>query len=295
MAVPVRKDLLIAIEPRSRRVTRPKVACLCVTALFLSLPALAQSPEAELVQDQSAIVVAQDHSRLTVPPTLSAEPSSSVALRITVPSPRDLPPNSYVRIRGLPPALSLTDGYAVAPGSWAIPLSALANLRLIVPVGLSGSSDVTVSLVTVEGAPLAEGRMLLNIASQSGSLPLRGSSLLAKPAPQPPAPPAKAAAPAPVVLAPDARERAEKLVQRGEQELLNGNIAQARAFFTRAADNGLAQGALMLASTFDPKELSRLKVQGVQPNPVEARKWYERARELGAAEATDRLTALNSR
>ena len=51
----------------------------------------------------------------------------------------------------------------------------------------------------------------------------------------------------------------------------------------------------MLASTFDPGELSRLRVQGVQANPAEARKWYERARELGAPEAADRLTALNAR
>jgi len=241
-------------------------------------------------EGQAPIVIAQDKTRLTVPTTLAAEPSSSVALRISVPSPRELPPNAFVRIRGLPPALSLTDGYAVAPGVWAVPLSALSNLRVIVPVGMSGSSDVIVSLVTVDGAALAEGHIQLTIATQTGTAPLRAPTVRAAPAPPPP----PAAAPA-VALSPEARERAEKLVQRGEQELLNGNIAQARAFFTRAADTGLAQGALMLASTFDPSELTRLKVQGVQPNPAEARKWYERARELGAAEAADRLTALNAR
>ena len=31
------------------------------------------------------------------------------------------------------------------------------------------------------------------------------------------------------------------------------------------------------AATYDPAELSILKVQGVAPDPLEARKWYERA------------------
>lgn len=260
----------------------PALAIACLMSAWAPQPASANDPPS------ARIVLAQDNSRLVVPPYVSAEPSSSVALRIAVPSPRDLPPNAFIRIRGLPPAVSLTDGYAVAPGVWAVPISALSNLRMIVPVGLSGSSDVIVSLVTVDGAALAEGQMQLMISAQGAAPPLRAGSLRPAPAPPP--------ASAPVVaISPEARERAEKLVQRGEQELANGNVAQARAFFTRAADTGLARGALMLASTFDPGELSRLKVQGVQANPTEARKWYERARELGAPEAADRLTALNAR
>lgn len=267
-----------------------RLAVSCVAGLVSAAGAFADdAKKSDAANDASSpIVIAQDATRLVVPPTLAAEPSSSVAMRIAVPSPRDLPPNAFIRIRGLPPAASLTDGYAVAPGVWAVPLSALSNLRLIVPVGLSGTSDVMVNLVTVDGAALAEAHMQLSIAAQSPPMPMRGAS--ARPAPVPP----QAAAPV-VAMSPEARERAEKLVQRGEQELANGNIAQARAFFTRAADSGLARGALMLASTFDPGELSRLKVQGVQANAAEARKWYERARELGAPEAGDRLTALNAR
>lgn len=277
-------------EPRGteRASTAPSLAVACVMAMLAQEPAWANDPP-------SAFVLAQDNTRLVVPPTLAAEPSSSVAMRIAVPSPRDLPPNAFVRMRGLPPAVSLTDGYAVAPGVWAVPISALSNLRLIVPVGLAGASDVTVSLVTVDGAALAEGRMQLTIAAQAPALPQRSAPVRAAPA-APPPPSVVAPVVAPVVaLSPEARVRAEKLVQRGEQELANGNVAQARAFFTRAADSGLARGALMLASTFDPGELSRMKVQGVQANPAEARKWYERARELGAPEAVDRLTALNAR
>ena len=56
-------------------------------------------------------------------------------------------------------------------------------------------------------------------------------------------------------------------------------------FFQRAAEAGLANGALKMAATYDPAELDRLevKVQGAIPDRAEARKWYERARDARGA------------
>ena len=85
------------------------------------------------------------------------------------------------------------------------------------------------------------------------------------------------------------------MVQRGEGFLGQGNLAAARQFFRRAADMGLAAGAMRLAATFDPVELAALQVAGLKPEPAEARKWYERARELGAAEAGARISRLEGR
>ena len=100
------------------------------------------------------------------------------------------------------------------------------------------------------------------------------------------------AAPRASVLSPQEREAAEKMVARGERDLADGNVALARQFFLRAATAGLARGALLLAATYDPQELARLGVVGLQPSPAEARKWYERALELGAPEAQERLARL---
>jgi TPR repeat protein len=48
--------------------------------------------------------------------------------------------------------------------------------------------------------------------------------------------------------------------------------------------------------TYDPNELSRWNViGGIEPNLEEARRWYERARELGAIEALERLQRLGAR
>ena len=81
---------------------------------------------------------------------------------------------------------------------------------------------------------------------------------------------------------------------QGERYLSQGNIALAREFFRRAADAGFAPAAIRLAATYDPGELGALQVQGVVPDRAEARKWYERARELGAPEAEERLAAAGA-
>jgi hypothetical protein len=190
-------------------------------------------------------------------------------------------------VSGLPPAISLSEGYATAPGSWAVPLNALANLQMLVPAGITGRSEVIVTLVNEEGVLLADAKTVL---------------LIETPAPPPPAPtpqanraePPAAAQPRSPVLSPGDREAAEKLVARGERELEQGQVAVARQFFLRAAQTGYAPAALLLAATYDPRELARWRVQGVQPNLDEARKWYQRARELGAPEAEERLARLGA-
>jgi TPR repeat protein len=85
------------------------------------------------------------------------------------------------------------------------------------------------------------------------------------------------------------------LLGRGNDQLAQGNVAAARLYFERAADAGVAQAALALASTYDPEELIRQHVIGMQPDRDLARHWYERARELGAPEAERRLERLGAK
>jgi len=175
------------------------------------------------------------------------------------------PGTSFLRVRGLPPTVSLSEGYVTAPGSWSVPINGLAGLQMIVPVGVTGRSALV-----VQPPPARE----------------------AAPVPPPQQPAQAPPVPRGPVLTPEARETAEKFIARGEAKVAEGNIAVARQFFLRAAQIGLARGALLLAATHDPRELARWGVQGVQPNVAEARKWYERARELGAPEADGRLAGL---
>jgi hypothetical protein len=52
---------------------------------------------------------------------------------------------------------------------------------------------------------------------------------------------------------------------RGNDQIAHGNVAAARLYYQRAADAGVAQAALALASTYDPDELDRLRVVGLKP------------------------------
>jgi curved DNA-binding protein CbpA len=79
-------------------------------------------------------------------------------------------------------------------------------------------------------------------------------------------------------------ERALRLHIQGLQQIEIGNVSAARQFFARATDAGLRKSAVALAGTYDPAQLDRLKVLGVQPDEETARKWYEKARDLGAIE-----------
>jgi hypothetical protein len=233
--------------------------------------------------------------RVVVAPTIVAEPASQTSLAIQVGPAAALPRNSFVRLRGLPASVSLTEGHLIAPGAWAVPLFALTTLKAIVPAGVSGRSDITVQLVGVDGNTLAESQTALVI----------GPAIIA-PVEKAPEPPPKRAGPPPAPppaarlgpqLSEEARQRAEKLVATGERHFEQGNMAAARMFFQRAAEAGLAAGAIKMAATYDPAEIARLEITivGLTADPAEARRWYERARELGAPEADDRLARIGRR
>ncbi len=235
---------------------------------------------------------------LNVAPVMLAEPASKSPLPIQV-GPQDaLIRNSFVRIRGLPSPATLTEGHAISPGAWAIPLAGLASLGIVLPVGLNqGRWDVTVSLVTIEGKVLTEAKTALVVGPVQLIAP--GQQQAAQPK-QTPSIVANLARPLEPVPAPEPqkspeRDRALGLYAKGKELLGQGNVQPARALFRRAAEAGLAESALALGSTFDPLELAKLKVVGLQPDVAAARQWYTKARELGAPEAAERLKRLENR
>lgn len=211
-------------------------------------------------------------------PTVTAIAGTEVALPIQVAPPDTVPQGAFVTLRGLPPAVALKDGHAVGAGRWAVPLSALPSLVAQIPDGLSGRSEIIISLIARDGRLLAQDKTALVV---------RPSSLAEAEADAAPASMPAAAEPSA-----EERARAERMLARGEAYLANGNIMAARDFFARAAGAGLAAAALRLASTYDPVVLERLETQGVAPDVALARRWYERARDLGAADAAEPLARL---
>jgi hypothetical protein len=285
---------------------RAAVAALLLAGAWATSPTTIDEANAQTPAGKPVINVAS---------VILAEPAVETPFPIQIGPPEAIPQQTFLRIRGLPGNASLSEGHAIAAGAWAIPLAGLPRLRIATPPGASGKSDVTISLVAIDGTILSEVKSTLLIApaamiapaAREGTGPAASTAALAPPvggpvaapAPRPPLearPQPSVPVPPPLQISAADRERALKHMEKGNENLAAGNVTIARLFYQKAAELGWPPGALALAATYDPNELSRLTViGGVTPDPALARRWYERARELGASEAADRLQRLGAR
>jgi hypothetical protein len=105
-----------------------------------------------------------------------------------------------------------------------------------------------------------------------------------------------AAAAAPVSVAPPVRRmdsgELAALMTRAKAFLASGDIPPARLLLERAAEAQEASAALMLAQTYDPTVLGTQDIRNITPDPAQARSWYQRAAQLGSADAQRRLSQL---
>lgn len=102
--------------------------------------------------------------------TVVARAGNPVGLRIEVQPPQAAPANTYLRIRGLPSSATLNEGYRTAPGTWAVPLKSLPNLKVDAPAGTETRADVSLALTTIDGTVLVEGRLQLVFAPPGEAL-----------------------------------------------------------------------------------------------------------------------------
>lgn len=108
---------------------------------------------------------------------------------------------------------------------------------------------------------------------------------------------APALAPAPAQPAPprapaDDIDEVQLLLKQGQEFVAAGDLATARVVLRRAAQAGVAAAAFTLAQTYDPQVLAKMRARGVEPDPAEARRWYEMAQKLGSREAAQQLERL---
>ena len=115
----------------------------------LSLAQAPQGPTIEVVQ------------------VLLVEPGTDAPLSLQMRTRGNLPAQSFIRIRGLPAATSLSEGHFVRPGVWAVPVSSLPTVRITVPAAQAGRSELTISLVALDNTVIAEARTTLVVGAAS--------------------------------------------------------------------------------------------------------------------------------
>jgi TPR repeat protein len=73
-----------------------------------------------------------------------------------------------------------------------------------------------------------------------------------------------------------------------------GDIAAARLLLERAADAQEANAAFLLGQTYDPAVLGTTDMRSITPDPAMARSWYQKAAQLGSADAQQRLAKMQN-
>ncbi|MTD95502.1 hypothetical protein GIW81_14275 [Hyphomicrobium sp. xq] len=109
----------------------------------------------------------------------------------------------------------------------------------------------------------------------------------------PSGPAAKAPAARPTDSSPPTN--AQVLLQRADTYLRSGKPGEARIVLEQAAQLGSGVAALTLGAMYDPGRTTQFSNLEIKADPTVARAWYERAKDLGVAEANDRLEELAAR
>jgi hypothetical protein len=168
------------------------------------------SPAAETLQpkqDVEALSVTR-----TVPSTIEAEAGKESPFSITLNS-ADPPPRSIITIQGLPEGTTLSDGRPYGDGGWTLKPDEVSDLRLRLPKGVSGHTNLRIALVGADGSPIAGAATQLNVAN-------------------------------PPISRPEEKELVAGLIAHGQKMIDVGYLAGARGYFKRAAEAGSADAAL---------------------------------------------------
>jgi hypothetical protein len=217
-------------------------------------------PKQEIVVPTIAVPVIA----LTGPGTLTGEAGDEVPFAIVLNSTEPPPPRSIVAIRGLPAGAVFSAGRPYGVTEWTLRPDEIGGLRLRIPRIASGRHPLAIALLAADGTAMAKATAHLDVTESRSTL----------------------------VTRPEEAERVADLIAHGQKMVDVGYFPGARAYFTRAAEAGSAEAALALGTTYDPAFVAEIGARGIEPEPAQARAWYERARALGSADAEAKLIAL---
>jgi TPR repeat protein len=169
------------------------------------------------------------------------------------------------------------------------------DIALKDPTRLSAPANQTAGVRTVTTVAVAAPTREEIAAAYQSALPSRAPAAAAAAVATAPIATAPVAAPAnpPPARKLDAEEVA-MLLNRAKGLLAAGDIASARLLLERAADAQETRAMLLLAQTYDPEVLGTQDIRNIVPDPAMARVWYQKAAQLGSADAQRRLAQLQN-
>jgi Bacterial SH3 domain len=278
---------LQGLVPEPRRSNRTLLAAsliisLVPTAIILGLlwpgairlpveeSTISKSEKASFVETQQASLAAapqveteaRPEIALTTDPKIEAKAGEDVPLNIAIGSVDMLPARSIIAIRAIPPGATFSQGRPYGSSEWSLTPDEIGDLRIHLPKSTTVGTDMRIELVGADGTILASATTRLDIAQDPRAA---------------------------LILRSDESDRIDDLIKHGQKMIEVGYLAGARAYFQRAAEAGSGEAALLLGACYDPAFIEKMGAQGIKPDPKEARSWYERAKQLGVADADEKL------
>jgi len=161
------------------------------------------------------------------------------------------------------------------------------------PIATPAVATAPASAAAVAPAPVAASAaaMIAPAAVDAAAMAKLAVALQAKPAPAATRSMSLAAANPGAAGVSDA---ARLLCAQGLVALAAGDIAGARLYLERAAEDGDARALLVLGETYDPVTLARMGALGVKGEAVKARDYYAKALAAGMGAARERIAALEA-
>jgi cytoskeletal protein RodZ len=224
-----------------------------------------ETQQASLAATPQVETEARPEIALTADSRIEAKPGEDVPFNIAIDSVDMLPARSIIAIRAIPPGATFSQGRPHGSSEWSLTPDEIGDLRIHLPKGTTEGTDMRIGLVGADGTTLASATTRLDVAKDSRAA---------------------------LILRSDESDRIEDLIKHGQKMVEVGYLAGARAYFKRAVEAGSGEAALLLGACYDPAFIEKIGAQGIKPDPKEARNWYERAKQLGIADADAKLAEL---
>jgi len=224
-----------------------------------------ETQQASLAAAPQVETEARPDIALTADSRIEAKPGEDVSFNIAIDSVDMLPARSIIAIRGIPQGATFSQGRPYGSSEWSLTPDEVGDLRIHLRKGTTEGTDMRIELVGADGTTLASATTRLDVAEDPRAA---------------------------LILRSDEGDRIEDLIKHGQKMVEVGYLAGARAYFKRAVEAGSGEAALLLGACYDPAFIEKIGAQGIKPDPQEARNWYERAKQLGIADADAKLAEL---
>lgn len=155
----------------------------------VSLSAVNAASSSASAQGSSALEVA-----LSSPDRIEAKAGEEIDFPVAIDATASLPSRSVIAISALPDGAAFSEGRPYGATGWSLRPDEIGELRLRLPQGRSGASDIRLELLSADGTVLAESETRLNVAAAPADAEL--VSAIEAPKPTEAAPPAPQPKPA---------------------------------------------------------------------------------------------------